>query len=121
LSAPSFRRDAVASVLVRDVLAGPRRSAAVVAAGPQAAYLDVGGRLVAVVAASAVRLPFAVVLPAGVQVPTGSDGAALGEGAVWVGGEQAVRVGRWFDPRVRVLSVETVAMATVSTDKTRIG
>jgi hypothetical protein len=116
LSAPtSSCRLAAASVLVRDVLVGRVVQARVVAAGPLAAYVDVGGRLVAVVTAGAVRLPCAVVVPAGpVVAPT-----AVGAGALWLGDEPIARVGRWFDPRVRFLSVETVAMATVSTDRTR--
>ncbi len=54
-------------------------------------------------------------LPAGgVVVPT-----AVGAGALWAGDEPGVRVGRWFDPRVRVLYAESVALATVSAYKTR--
>jgi hypothetical protein len=119
-------------VLVRDLLTGPVRPAAVVAAGPRAAYLDVGGRLVAVVAAGGVRLPCAVVLvdpaalPPGVAVsgPAGpgpalaigtesADGSALavGEGAVHVGGHRAVAVRRWFDPRVRLTGLDPAAVA----------
>jgi hypothetical protein len=112
LNAPTPRR-AAASVLVRDVLEGPVTPLGLVATGPQAAYLDVAGRLVAVVTPAAVRLPCAVVVPAL------SDVDAVGAGAMWHAGEPVVRVARWFDPRLRVLSTETVALATVSVDKTR--
>ena len=95
---------ASASVLVRDLLTGPVRPAAVVAAGPRAAYLDVGGRLVAIVAAGGVRLPCAVVLvdpaarPPGVAVsgpagPGPAVGPALADGrpaALAVGTASAV-------------------------------
>jgi hypothetical protein len=108
---------AAASALVRAALAGPVRPATVVAAGRSAAYLDVGGDLVAVVAPGAVALPCAIVLA------TGGDGvpAALvrsvdagrplgvGVGAVWCDGEPVVTVRRWFDPRVRVRSIDPVA------------
>jgi hypothetical protein len=101
LNAPIPRRVAAASLLVRAALAGPVIEVQVVAVGQQAAYLDAGGRLVAVVAPTAVRLPNAVVLPAGVgAVPT-----AVGDGALWRGGEPVARVGRWFDPRVRVAAL----------------
>jgi hypothetical protein len=110
---------ASASVLVRDLLTGPVRPAAVVAAGPRATYLDVDGRLVAVVAAGGVRLPCAVVLvdpaarppgdepvrPAGRPVPL-----AVGEGAVHVGGHRAIAVRRWFDPRVRLTGLDPSAV-----------
>jgi hypothetical protein len=56
-----------------------------------------------------------VVVPAGpVVAPT-----AAGAGALWLGDEPIARVGRWFDPRVCVVSAEAVVAATVSTDTTR--
>jgi Protein of unknown function (DUF2877) len=60
----------VASALIRDLITGPVRPASVLADGEVATYLDVDGRLVAVVAPGGVRLPCAVVLTA--------DGQPLG-------------------------------------------
>jgi hypothetical protein len=98
LNAPPPRR-AAASVLVRDVLVGPVTPVGVVAAGPEVAYLTVGGRLLAVVTPAAVRLPCAVVVPATTPV------RAVGDGAVWPVEGAPVEVGRWFDPRVRIAGV----------------
>ena len=110
---------AAGSVLVRDLLAGPVRPASVVAAGTAATYLDVGGRLLAVVRPGAVHLPCAVVRtghrsPGG---PGASDAGlggapdlAVGDGAVRCTGEPVVVVTRWFDPRVRVRLVDPAAV-----------
>jgi Protein of unknown function (DUF2877) len=101
---------AAASTLVHDVLTGPVRPATVVAEGPAAAYLDVAGDLVAVVAAGGVVLPCGVVLADGVR-PRVAGRVAVGGGAVWADGERAVVVRRWFDPRVRVRAVDPRALA----------
>ena len=101
---------AVASVLVREVLAGPVRPAVVVAVGPSATYLDVGGRLVAVVAAGGMRLPCAVVL-VGDGAPPSGRGLAVGESAVHQAGRRAVTVRRWFDPRLRQARLDAAAVA----------
>jgi Protein of unknown function (DUF2877) len=94
---------AAASVLVHDLLAGRRRPASVVAAGPAACYLDVDARVLAVVTAGGVPLPCAAVLAGGAlpAVAPGGD-VAVGDGAVHVDGRRAVEVCRWFDPRVRI-------------------
>jgi hypothetical protein len=101
---------AAASTLVRAVVAGPLRPAAVVASGPAATYLDAGGDLVAVVAPGGVRLPCALVLASPGALPAGDD-LAVGAGAVWQAGEPVVTVRRWFDPRVRLAAVVPAALA----------
>lgn len=109
---------AAASALVRAALAGPVRPATVVAAGTAAAYFDVGGDLVAVVAPGAVALPCAIVLAPGGEgalaalvrsVDAGRIPLGVGAGAVWCDGEPVVTVRRWFDPRVRVRSIDPEA------------
>jgi hypothetical protein len=114
-----------ASVLVHDVLTGPVRPATVVAGGPAATYLDVDGRLVAVVAPGGVQLPCAVVLAGGTSTllaslrPRSRAGGrqnggdlAVGEGAVHRDGRRVVSVGRWFDPRVRLgVDIDRAAVA----------
>ncbi len=112
----------MASTLVRDLLMGPVRPATVVAAGPAATYLGVDGRLLAIVAPGGVQLPCALVLTAeglpfarsGQPVGpgrVGGPGFAVGEGAVHEDGRPVVGIGRWFDPRVRVGDVDSMAMA----------
>jgi hypothetical protein len=107
--APATRVAASASVLVREVVVGPVRPARVVAAGPSATYLDVGGRLLAVVAAGGVRLPCAAVLVGDTPPPVGSD-LAVGSGSVHDAGRRLVDVSRWFDPRVRLAHLDPVAI-----------
>jgi hypothetical protein len=116
-----------ASVLVRDLFVGPVRAAAVVAAGPVATYLDVEGRLVAVVGAGGVQLPCAVVVSGTLTVApfltrrSGSGGRhhhddlAVGAGAIHQHGRRVLTVGRWFDPRVRVPTVDPRARARFAT------
>ncbi len=111
LAAPVTRVPAAASVLVREVLVGPVRSAAVVATGRSATYLDVDGRLLAVVAHEAVRLPCAVVLAGDARPPAG-PGVTVGAGAIRDGGRRIV-VNRWFDPRVRVACLDAAAVGTL--------
>jgi hypothetical protein len=105
-------------VLVRDLLTGPRRPATVIASGPAASYLDIDGRLLAVVAPGGVRLPCALVLTAGSPMPTGRGAQVwVGEGAVAVGlagMSRAIGVARWFDPRVRVERYDDVAVARLA-------
>lgn len=102
---------AAASVLLRDVLTGPARPAAVLAAGPAATYLEAGGRVVAIVAAGGVRLPCAAMLTGGGRLPVAGSRVAVGDGAVYEDGRRTVAVRRWFDPRVRLASVDGRAMA----------
>lgn len=94
---------AVASVLVRHALTGPRRAVPVIATGRWGAYLDAGGGLVAVIGPGAVRVPMAVVVTPGPVVTPGST-AMVGDGTVTVGGRTAM-VTRWFDPQVRLATV----------------
>jgi hypothetical protein len=112
---------AAGSVLVRDLLAGPVRAAPVVAAGPAATYLDVGGRLLAVVQPGGVHLPCAVVLtgtrsyprepgPAGASGVAAAASFAVGGGAVHRDGRPVAVVTRWFDPRVRLGPIDPVAV-----------
>lgn len=103
---------AVASVLVRDALAGPRRAVPVIATGRWGAYLDAGGGLVAVIGPGAVRVPVAVVVDDAPAVAPGST-AVVGEGTVTVGGRTAV-VTRWFDPQVRLASVSRAGLARLA-------
>jgi hypothetical protein len=121
------RPSVAASVLLRDLLTGPVRAAAVVAAGPAATYLDVEGRLVAVVGAGGVQLPCAVVVSGTFTVapsPTPSAGSggrrdhddlAVGGGAIRRDGRPVLAVDRWFDPRVRVPGVDPEACARFAT------
>ena len=95
-------------MLVHGVLVGPVRRATVIAAGPEATYVAVGDDLVALVARRGVRLPCAVVL-AGDEPPPVGDDLALGEGSVWDGDRPVATVRRWFDPRVRLTSVDPAA------------
>jgi hypothetical protein len=107
------RVSASASVLVREMVAGPVRPALVVATGPSASYLDVDGRFLAVVVAGGVRLPCAAVLVGDAPPPVGS-GLAVGSGAVHDAGRRLVEVRRWFDPRVRVAGLDPVAIARLA-------
>lgn len=98
-----------ASSAVRSLLAAPARRARVLAAFPQALYLEVPAnvpRMLAVVTRRAVRLPFAVVLPeSSASAPfthlRPGDGADVGAGIV-AAGTLRVRVGRWWDPTPRL-------------------
>jgi hypothetical protein len=117
-SPSSSRLAGSASVLVRDLLVGPRRPATVVASGRAASYVDVDGRLLAVVAPSGVRLPCALVLTAGSPVPT-RPGAVVSVGEGVVGGgppgtAREIGVARWFDPRVRVDRYDGAAVARLA-------
>ncbi|MDI2124731.1 DUF2877 domain-containing protein [Yinghuangia seranimata] len=94
-----------ASRAVHTVLAGPTRPARVLGVFPAAVYLEADdGTVVAVCAADAVRLPNAVVLTeprraapfAGIGP---ADPARVGGGTLWIG-DTAVRVARWWTPRV---------------------
>ncbi|MGH9231320.1 MAG: DUF2877 domain-containing protein, partial [Acidimicrobiales bacterium] len=103
---------AAASVLVRDLLvARPVRPATVLAAGPAAAYLDVGGRVLAVVRAGGVRLPCAAMLAGDGRLPAAGARLAVGRGSVHEDGRQLVAVRRWFDPRVRLAGVDQRAVS----------
>jgi hypothetical protein len=104
---------AAGSVLVHDVLTGPVRRAAVVAAGPAATYLAVGDDLLALVTAASVHLPCAAVL-AGDGPPPAGDDLAVGAGGVWDGDRPMATVRRWFDPRVRLTSVDPEAVARLA-------
>jgi hypothetical protein len=105
--APGFGTGtAAASVLLRDLFAGPVRPAKVLAAGPAAAYLEAGGLVLAIVAAGGVRLPCAAMLAAGERLPAARSRLAVGRGAVYEDGRRLVAVRRWFDPRVRLAGVD---------------
>jgi hypothetical protein len=91
-----------ASTAVRDLLEGPPAAGRVVAVFPSCVYADVAGRLVAVEAFGALRLPCAVVLGAraadrpfaGVQL---GDAVAAGDGVLRAGPLE-VPVARWWAP-----------------------
>jgi hypothetical protein len=109
--APGFGTGtAAASVLLRDLLAGPVRPAKVLAAGPAATYLEAGGQVLAIVAAGGVRLPCAAMLAAGGRLPAARSRLAVGRGAVYEDGNQLVAIRRWFDPRVRLAGVDRRAV-----------
>lgn len=110
-SPSSATATAAASVLVRELLAGPARPALVLAAGPAATYLDVGGRVLAVVSAGGVRLPCAVMVAGDGRPPVAGSRLAVGGGAVHQDGRRLVTVRRWFDPRVRLAGVDQRAVA----------
>jgi Protein of unknown function (DUF2877) len=105
---------AAASVLVRDLLTGPVRPARVLAAGPAAAYLEAGGRVLAVVRAGGVRLPCAAMLAGDGPLPDARSRITVGDGAVHQGGRPLVTVRRWFDPRVRLAGVDRHAVARLA-------
>jgi hypothetical protein len=101
---------AVASVLLRDLLAGPVRPAAVIAAGPAATYAEVGGRVLALVGPGGVRLPCALVLAGPARLPAAGSRLSVGAGAVHQDGRAVIAVRRWFDPRVRLARVDHRAL-----------
>lgn len=91
-----------ASSAVRDLLSGPTRTGRLVACFPGCAYLDVGGRLVALEAADGLRLPCAVTLavPAAQRPLAGlapGDAVTAGDRRLVVG-DLVVEVGRWWAP-----------------------
>jgi hypothetical protein len=91
-----------ASSAVRDLLTGPARSGRLVATFPRCAYVEVGGRLVALEAADGLRLPCAVTLtvPARRGPLAGlasGDEVTVGDGRLVVG-DLVVEVGRWWAP-----------------------
>jgi hypothetical protein len=91
-----------ASSAVRALLCGPSQSGRLVASFPRCAYVDVGGRLVALEAAGGLRLPCAVTLAVpGRQRPLAGlapgDEVTAGAGRLVVG-DLRVEVGRWWAP-----------------------
>ena len=110
---------AIASVRVRDLLTGSSQQAEVVATGPSAVYLSVGGVLLAVVAPAGVRLPCAVVLAghprltvaAGDAVVVGGDAVA---GMLVAGEAVTLAVARWFDPHVQLAAYDAAAVARLA-------
>ncbi len=94
-----------ASTWVLGVLSGPPRSARVVHAGRDAAYLDLHGTCLGVLAARAVQVPCGVrtMLPALPELVSGTE-ARLCDGAVELPGLR-VTVSTVVDPLVPMLSV----------------
>jgi Protein of unknown function (DUF2877) len=105
---------AAASVLLRDLIAGPARPARVLAAGPAATYMEAEGQVLAIVTAGGVRLPCAVMLAAGGPLPAARSRLAVGCGAIYEDGRPLVVVRRWFDPRVRLAGVDGRAVARLA-------
>jgi hypothetical protein len=105
---------AAASVLLRDLIAGPVCPARVLAAGRAATYLEAEGQVLAIVTAGGVRLPCAVMLAAGGPLPAARSRLAVGRGAIYEDGRQLVVVRRWFDPRVRLAGVDERAVARLA-------
>lgn len=95
-------RPGAASLAVRDLLGGAPRLGRVVAVFPACAYAEVGGRLVSVETADALRLPCAVVLaeprrrrPLSGVLP--GDPVLAGDRRLRLG-HLTVEVGRWWAP-----------------------
>jgi len=91
----------VASLAVRDLMRGPRRSGRVLAVLPQAVYLEFpdsapAPRVLTLSQPDAIRLPNAVVARYGSAPETGAE-AWAGEDRV-TAGDLDVRVVRWWDP-----------------------
>jgi hypothetical protein len=105
---------AAASVLLRDLIAGPVCPATVLAGGPAAIYMEAEGRVLAIVTAGGVRLPCAVVLAADGRLPAARSRLAVGGGAINADGSQLVAVRRWFDPRVRLAGVDGRAVTRLA-------
>jgi hypothetical protein len=92
----------VASLAVRDLLRGPRRSGRVLAVLPQAIYLEFPGtapepRVIAISPPDAIRLPNAVITARPSTGPGAGSAAEAGEGQVTADGLD-VRIVRWWDP-----------------------
>jgi hypothetical protein len=91
----------VASAALAGLLTGRPARGVVLAAGPHAAYLDVAGELVAVLAATASRIPCAVRLAPGAAAPSAwcaaGDPVDVGDRMVVLRGAR-LRVARWWDP-----------------------
>jgi hypothetical protein len=110
---------AIASVRVRDLLSARPRPAEVVAGGPSAVYVSVGGDLLAVVSPPGVRLPCALVLAGrpGLSIAAGDAlvvGGGAVEGLVFAGDVSTVTVAQWFDPHVRLAGYDTAAVARLA-------
>lgn len=107
------RRTGAASVAVADLLEAPPAPATVLGTFPRALYLDVGGRVLAVVASDGIRLPNAVVLSSGAgglgRVPA-TERALVGGGEVRVGPLRVEATRRW-DPVPRMPSVSPASLA----------
>lgn len=89
-----------ASSALADLLTGPVRAAEVLASGHRAAYLHVGGRVLAVVSDRAVAPASSVLLPRGHDpqhlLPSGAR-VDVGHGVLTAAGG-CLRVARWFAP-----------------------
>ncbi|MFL6056557.1 MAG: DUF2877 domain-containing protein [Actinoallomurus sp.] len=106
-TAPALSLPGAASLGVRSLLGGPRRTARAVAVFPSTTYLKVDGAaepiVIALVTTDAVRPPNAVVLaaPARQEPFRGvreGDVAFVGDGGVDVATRLRVRIRRWWDP-----------------------
>jgi hypothetical protein len=108
---PATRLAGTASAWVRDLLAQPDRVATVVHAGAHAVYLDVGGRCVGVLSASATAVPCGIRTLVALVPPVGvGDSCRVGSGRLgW--GSLEVRVGRVVDQAVPLLDAETAVWA----------
>jgi hypothetical protein len=90
----------VASLAVRELVRGPRRHGRVLAALPQAIYLEFAGsvpepRVIAISPPDAIRLPNAIIVP---EAEAGDGGECwTGEGWVMACGRD-IRIVRWWDP-----------------------
>ncbi|HSK98340.1 MAG TPA: DUF2877 domain-containing protein, partial [Euzebyales bacterium] len=109
-----------ASVVLGDLLSGPRTAAVVRGVGGSACYLDAGGFIVVVENADGAGLPNAVRVAHPARPPLQlamDDEVVLGRGALTVGGRE-LPVHRWWDPYVRVgssrLDAAGVAVATAT-------
>jgi hypothetical protein len=106
-TAPALSLPGAASLAVRSLLGGPRRTARAVAVFPSTTYLKVDGPaepiVIALVTTDALRPPNAVVLaaPARQEPFRGvreGDVAFVGDGGVELPPRLRVRIRRWWDP-----------------------
>jgi hypothetical protein len=117
---PQAPASIAASVVLGELLSGPRTPARVRGVSGPACYLDAGGMIVVVENTDGAGLPNAVRVAHPAQPPLQlgmDDEVVLGRGALMVGGRE-LPVHRWWDPFVRVgssrLDAAAVAVATAT-------
>ncbi len=104
----------MASLALRDLVAGPVRPATVLGSSTHAVWFGLGRDVVVLTSREATRLPNSVEVPA----PAGGDSfdspsyagpARVGGGSIDVG-HRTVRVARWWDPRPTLRATEAPAL-----------
>ena len=107
-----------ASVLVRDLVAGPRKPARILGSGPVCAYLLVDDDLLPIEASDGLGLPRAVRLAAPSDtVPFAGLRAGMsgfvGDGSIEVGG-LAIRIAGWWEPRRVPVGVQRTRLTSLA-------